>query len=65
MQVHVLFHNHCFDGMASAATFTRFYRERIDPAATFTYGGLTHKPGSVYDPSPFTDAPVHACVDFR
>jgi hypothetical protein len=65
MHVHVLFHDHCFDGAASSATFTRFYRERIDPQATFTYRGLTHKSGSAYDPSPFTDAPVHACVDFR
>jgi nanoRNase/pAp phosphatase (c-di-AMP/oligoRNAs hydrolase) len=65
MRVHVLFHDHCFDGLASAATFTRFYRERIDPSATFTYRGLTHKEGSSYDPSPFTDAEVHACVDFR
>jgi hypothetical protein len=65
MHVHVLFHDHCFDGIASAATFTRFYRDRVDPSATFTYRGLTHKEGSSYEPSPFTDAPVHACVDFR
>lgn len=65
MRVHVLFHDHCFDGVASAATFSRFYRERIDPTATFSYQGLSHKPGSSYDPSPFTDAEVHACVDFR
>lgn len=65
MRVHVLFHDNCFDGAASAATFTRFYRTCIDPQATFTYQGLTHKKGSSYDPSPFTDADVHACVDFR
>ena len=65
MHVHVLFDDRCFDGAASAATFTRFYRDRIDPTATFTYRGMNHKAGSSYDPSPFTDAPVHACVDFR
>jgi len=65
MRVHVLFHDRCFDGMASAATFTRFYKDRVDPAAEFTYRGLSHKPGSAFDPSPFTDADVHACVDFR
>jgi hypothetical protein len=65
MRVRVLFHDHCFDGVASAATFSRFYRERIDPQATFSYQGMNHKAGSSYDPSPFTDAEVHACVDFR
>jgi hypothetical protein len=65
MRVHVLFHDRCFDGLASAAMFTRFYKERIDPAATFTYRGLTHKPGTSFTPDVFTDADVHACVDFR
>lgn len=65
MRVQVLFHDRCFDGLASAATFTRFYRERIDPAAEFGYRGLTHRPGTSLPPEVFTDAPVHACVDFR
>lgn len=65
MRVHVLFHDNCFDGIASAATFTRFYRERIDPNATFTYRGLSHRPGTSFTPDVFTDAEVHACVDFR
>lgn len=63
--VHVLFHDRCFDGLASAATFTRFYRQRVDPTATFSYRGLTHAAGSSWNESLFTDAPVHACVDFR
>jgi len=24
----ICYHDHCFDGVASAATFLRFYRER-------------------------------------
>jgi hypothetical protein len=31
MKLRVLYHGHCFDGVASAATFTRFYKERINP----------------------------------
>lgn len=65
MRVQVLFHDRCFDGLASAATFTRFYRERVDPSAEFGYRGLTHRPGTSFTPDVFTDAPVHACVDFR
>ena len=52
--VHVLFHDRCLDGMTSAATFTRFYRERIDPSATFTYQGLTHAAGSSWSEALFT-----------
>ena len=34
-RVQVLFHDNCFDGAASAAVFTRFFRERIAPGARF------------------------------
>jgi hypothetical protein len=61
----VLFHDNCFDGAASAAVFTRFYRERIRPDATFRYQGLTHKPGAEgIDPAVFT-GDENAIVDFR
>ena len=63
--VHVLVHDRCLDGMTSAATFTRFYRERIDPSATFTYQGLTHAAGSSWSEALFTSADVHVCLDFR
>src|SRR5919201_698975 len=31
MRLRLLYHGHCFDGVASAAVFTRFYRARIHP----------------------------------
>jgi len=65
MRVHVLFHDHCFDGVASAATFGRFYRERVDSSAELSWRGLTHRAGTCWTPDVWTDAPVHACVDFR
>jgi len=65
MHVHVLFHDRCFDGISSAAMFTRFYRSCIDRDATFSYRGLTHGSGTSWSPELFTEAPVHACVDFR
>jgi len=65
MNVQVLFHDNCFDGAASAAVFTRFYRERVRPEATFTYRGLTHKPGAEgIDPAVFS-GDENAIVDFR
>jgi len=65
MKVQVLFHDSCFDGAASAAVFTRFYRERVRADAAFTYRGLTHKPGAEgIDAAVFT-GDENAIVDFR
>src|SRR6266852_2455448 len=47
MKLRVLYHGHCFDGVASAATFTRFYQERIHPDAEVQYAGLLHRPGNL------------------
>lgn len=37
MQVVVATHGHCFDGLASAVLFARFFAAVRDPRATFTY----------------------------
>jgi hypothetical protein len=65
MNVHVLFHDSCFDGAASAAVFSRFYRERIRPDAHFTYRGLSHQAGGAgIEPAVFT-GDENVIVDFR
>lgn len=65
MNVQVLFHDSCFDGAASAAVFSRFYRERIRPDAAFRYLGLNHKPGAEgIDPAVFSGE-ENVIVDFR
>ena len=64
MKLRLLYHGHCFDGVASAATFTRFYRERIHPEAEVNYGGLLHRPGNLFDLNLF-DGDENAIVDFK
>jgi len=64
MKLRVLYHGHCFDGVASAATFTRFYHERINPQAEVHYGGLLHRPGNLFDQAMF-DGDENAIVDFK
>jgi len=64
MKLRVLYHGHCFDGVASAATFTRFYKERINPEAEVNYTGLLHRPGNLFDLNMF-DADENAIVDFK
>ncbi|MGC4120305.1 MAG: hypothetical protein QM765_38130 [Myxococcales bacterium] len=62
--VKVLFHDGCFDGAASAAVFTRFYRERVDAKASFLYQGLAHKKNDPLDERLF-EGEENAIVDFR
>ncbi len=64
MNLRLLYHGHCFDGVASAATFTRFYKERIHADAEVSYGGLLHRPGNLFDEGMF-DGDENAIVDFK
>ena len=64
MRLKVLFHDNCFDGTASAALFTRFYREKVSADVEFSYRGMHHGTGPVFPQGTF-DADEHACVDFR
>ena len=64
MKLRLLYHGHCFDGVASAATFTRFYKERIHPEAEVNYTGLLHRPGNLFDLTMF-DSDENAIVDFK
>jgi hypothetical protein len=64
MKLRLLYHGHCFDGVASAATFTRFYKERIHPDAEVNYAGLLHRPGNLFDQG-LLDGDENAIVDFK
>jgi len=64
-RIRVGFHDRCFDGTSSAAVFSRFYRECIDPRAEFSYSGLVHQPaGQAFDESIF-DGDENVIVDFK
>ncbi len=64
MRVRVLYHDHCFDGAASAAFFTRFLRGTANPDAEFAYTGMAHTASQTFDDSLF-DGDVNAIVDFK
>jgi hypothetical protein len=64
VKLRLLYHGHCFDGVASAATFTRFYKARIHPEAEVRYTGLLHRPGNLFDLEMF-DSDENAIVDFK
>ena len=64
MRVRVLYHDHCFDGAASAAFFSRFYRGAIRADAEFLYTGMAHRASQIFDDSLF-DCEENAIVDFK
>jgi len=64
MRVRILYHDHCFDGAASAAFFTRFMQGAFYPEADFAYTGMAHKASQIFEPSLF-DGDVNAIVDFK
>src|SRR5882724_223021 len=64
MKTKVLYHDNCFDGVASAAVFSRFYHERIRPEAEIFYGGLAHRPDSIFGDVEF-NGDENAIVDFK
>ena len=65
MRLRILHHNHCFDGLASAAVFARFFGERIEPEAEITYTGLAHKPNQRFIEEELFDGDQNAIVDFK
>jgi len=65
MKLRVLYHGHCFDGVASAATFTRFYKDRIHSEAEVKYAGLLHRPGNLLFEGSMFDGDENAIVDFK
>src|SRR6185295_10003734 len=64
MRARILYHDHCFDGAASAAFFTRFLEAKFHPGAEFAFTGLAHKASQLFEPGLF-DGDVNAIVDFK
>jgi len=64
MRVRIFYHDHCFDGAASAAYFSRFLEGTFYPNAEFVYTGMAHRASQLFDESLF-DGDENAIVDFK
>ena len=60
----ILYHDHCFDGAASAAFFSRFIAGAIHPGAEVRYTGMAHRAAQIFDDALF-DGDENAIVDFK
>ncbi|MBO0725188.1 MAG: phosphoesterase, partial [Blastocatellia bacterium] len=63
-KIKVCYHGNCFDGVSSAAVFSRFYRERIHPDWEIVYQPVVHRAGALFDAGLF-DGDENAIVDFK
>ncbi len=64
MRIRVFYHDHCFDGAASAAFFSRFIEDVYYPGAEFVFTGLAHRASQLFEDELF-DGDVNAIVDFK
>ena len=64
MKLRILYHGNCFDGVSSAAIFTKFYRATVNPDAEIAYTPTMHRAGNAFDSDQF-DGDENAIVDFK
>lgn len=60
----IFFHDNCFDGTASAAVFSDFYKKHIDARSQICYQGVQHHNGDPFE-GLAVDGDDNACLDFR
>ncbi len=64
MKLRILYHGNCFDGVSSAAIFSKFYKSKIHPNAEIFYTPTMHRAGNAFDSEQF-DGDENAIVDFK
>lgn len=64
MKLRILYHGNCFDGVSSAAVFSKFYLSKINPGAEIFYTPTMHRAGNAFDSGQF-DGDENAIVDFK
>src|SRR5277367_5408605 len=64
LECRIFYHDKCFDGACSASMFMRFHRECVKTADKFSFHGLVHRAGALFDENAFV-AGENAIVDFK
>src|ERR1700678_3550229 len=68
LECRIFYHDKCFDGACSASLFMRFHRECIKTADKYSFHGLVHRAGALFEESAFLDTQggdENAIVDFK
>jgi len=64
MKLRILYHGNCFDGVSSAAVFSKFYKATVHADADIYYTPTMHRAGNAFDREQF-DGDENAIVDFK
>src|SRR5260370_41591498 len=64
LECRIFYHDKCFDGACSASVFARFHRECVKTASGFSYHGLVHRAGALFEEKDFIDG-ENAIVDLK
>jgi hypothetical protein len=64
MKLRILYHGNCFDGVSSAAVFTKFYQARVNADADLFYTPTMHRAENAFDREQL-DGDENAIVDFK
>jgi hypothetical protein len=64
MKLRILYHGNCFDGVSSAAVFTKFYRSKVNADADVYYTPTMHRAENAFDREQL-DGDENAIVDFK
>jgi nanoRNase/pAp phosphatase (c-di-AMP/oligoRNAs hydrolase) len=65
MKLRILYHGNCFDGVSSAAIFTKFYQAKFNEQAEIEYIPVMHQAGNFFDKNLLTGEGENAIVDFK
>jgi len=68
LECRIFYHDKCFDGACSASLFMRFHRECVKTSDRFSFHGLVHRAGALFDETAFVDTSnggENAIVDFK
>lgn len=65
MKLRILYHGNCFDGVSSAAFFTKFYQAKVNGQVEIEYLPMMHQANNFFDKNLLISDGQNAIVDFK
>lgn len=65
MKLRILYHGNCFDGVSSAAFFTKFYQAKVNSQVEIEYLPMMHQANNFFDRNLLLEDGANAIVDFK
>jgi hypothetical protein len=65
MKLRILYHGNCFDGVSSAAFFTKFYQAKVNGEVEIEYLPMMHQANNFFDKNLLLEDGQNAIVDFK